>query len=98
MSIIIRAYQTLEPASDEVAFYARAIAKEYADEKTPAGGAIWREGTSVGFYGRSADEARNKAAAWVEAERLRSIEVLEGRVALAEKFRATAAEKRRKSA
>jgi len=87
VSIIIRTYQTLEPASEAVAFYARAIAKEYAESKSPTGGNVWREGTSVGFYGSSADEARGKASAWIEAERLRSIEILEGRAALAEKRR-----------
>lgn len=64
MAVIIRAYQTLGEVEPGEQYLARAIAVN----TTKAGQSL--EGFSVFFYGATEAEARDKAAAWVEAERL----------------------------
>ena len=90
MSVFVRTYATIDPPSADRAFYARAIARETVEDEAGKSAGKWREGFSVGFYAATAQEATEKAIAWIEAERIRQTEILEGRAA--------AAEKRRKSA
>lgn len=57
-SIYVRTYSCIDPCDEAEAYYARAIIRRGS-----------REGTSVGFYAESAEAAREKAQAWVQAER-----------------------------
>lgn len=58
--IYVRTYSCIDPCDEAEAYYARAIIRRGS-----------REGTSVGFYAESAESAREKAQAWVQAERER---------------------------
>lgn len=58
--IVVRTYACIDPCGEGEAYYARAIDFRRG-----------REGMSVGFYAESAEAAREKAQAWVAAERER---------------------------
>jgi hypothetical protein len=68
--IFVRAYSCIDPCPEAEAYYARAIIRKGT-----------REGTSVGFYAESAEAAREKAHAWVQAERDRERRAAESRAA-----------------
>ncbi|TFZ55579.1 hypothetical protein E4V01_21900 [Methylorubrum sp. Q1] len=72
--IYVRAYSCIDACPEAEAYYARAIIRRGS-----------REGTSVGFYAESAEAAREKAQAWVQAERDREKRSAEGRAAGAAK-------------
>lgn len=69
-SIYVRTYSCIDPCDEAEAYYARAIIRRGS-----------REGTSVGFYAESAEAAREKAQAWVLAERDREKRAAESRAA-----------------
>lgn len=73
-SIYVRTYASVDPCDEAEAYYARAIIRRGT-----------REGTSVGFYAESAEAAREKAQAWVHAERDREKRTAENRAAGAAK-------------
>lgn len=73
-SIYVRTYASVDPCDEAEAYYARAIIRRGS-----------REGTSVGFYAESAEAAREKAQAWVQAERDREKRTAENRAAGAAK-------------
>lgn len=73
-SIYVRTYASVDPCDEAEAYYARAIIRRGR-----------REGTSVGFYAESAEAAREKAQAWVQAERDREKRTAENRAAGAAK-------------
>lgn len=73
-SIYVRTYASVDPCDEAEAYYARAIIRRGS-----------REGTSVGFYAESAEAAREKAQAWVRAERDREKRTAENRAAGAAK-------------
>lgn len=70
--IYVRTYSCIDPCPEAEAYYARAIVRRGR-----------REGTSVGFYAESAEAAREKAQAWVQAERDRDRRAAENRAATA---------------
>lgn len=69
MTVSVRVYESVDHAEPGERFYARAIAMK------PVKGGKARETTSVGFYAETANEARNKACAWIEAERKRLADI-----------------------
>jgi len=75
------------PPDTSRAFLARAIAQEAAVDANGAHKGTWKEGFSVCFYGATADEAKGRAEAWIEAERVRATETAESRAAAADKQR-----------
>lgn len=90
MSVIVRTYAALNTHEADRAFYARAITQDPVDGPDGKPTGKWREGFSVGFYAATAQEAAEKASAWIDAERIRQTEILEGRAAAAEKRRKVA--------
>lgn len=90
MSVFVRTYATIDPPDADRAFYARAIAQEAVDGPDGKHTGKWREGFSVGFYASTAQEATERAIAWIHAENIRQTEILEGRAAAAEKRRKVA--------
>lgn len=70
MTVSVRVYESVDHAEPGERFYARAIAMQKVKGRDKP-----RETTSVGFYAETANEARNKACAWIEAERKRLADI-----------------------
>lgn len=66
--IQIRAYASIDPCDEAEAYLAQAVTMKRVK---PEKGGGWREGPSVFFRAESAEAAREKAQAWVAAERER---------------------------
>lgn len=64
-SIQIRTYSCIDPCDEAEAYLAQAVITK------PVKGGGWREGPSVLFRAESAEAVREKAHAWVQAERER---------------------------